>query len=83
MMLSLMRIEWHLLLYTEGPWCLFSASLPRCLYWAMSATAPALQGEEVTLPSLPRLGASALLPLCSVAGAGAAPRLLWPPGRVP
>lgn len=44
---------------------------------------PALQGEEVTLPSLPRLGASALLPVCSVAGAGAAPRLLWPPGCVP
>lgn len=52
------------------------------VYWTIHARA--LQGEEMTLPPLPRLCPSALVPVCSVAGAGAAPRLLWPiPGCIP
>lgn len=53
-----------------------------CLYWTIHPMAPALPSEEMTLPSLQRLGLSALVPLCPVAGAGAARRLLQPPGRV-
>lgn len=54
----------------SGPWCLFSASPPRCLFM-LDSTSHALQSEEMTLPSLQRLCLGALVPVCSVAGAGA------------
>lgn len=70
-----MRTRWHLLLGVNGLWCLFSACSPRCLFVLDNTTihpmAPALQSEEMTLLSLQSLSLRALVPVCSVAGAGA------------
>lgn len=53
------------------------------LYWTIHPMVPAVQSEEMTLPSLQRLCLRALVPICSVAGAGAARRLPQPPGCIP
>lgn len=57
-----MRIKWYLLVSTSGPWCLFSASPPSCLFM-LDNTSHALQSEEMTLPSLQRLCLGALVPV--------------------
>lgn len=78
-----MRIKWHLLLNISGLWCLFSASPPRFLCILDNTShGPALQSEEMTLPSLQRLCLSALDLVCPGAGAEAARRLPQPPGCV-
>lgn len=54
-----------------------------CLYGTIHPMAPALQSEEMTLPSLQKFCLSALVSVCSVAGVGAARRLQQPPGCNP